>query len=109
VRAITFMGRAQQDKVLIKKKFGLFKANTIAKKRTRQCLLFLVNHLSKPYDVRTRHRLGFKQRSKVFFYKKFNRLHFRSGRALLRNFWFIKKYMIQKYITKKINTSIKKN
>lgn len=42
------------------------------------------------------------KRTKVLFAKKFNKLFFRAGRSVFVKYFDLKKYKIQKYITKKI-------
>ncbi len=99
----------QQKAVFFKKKFGLYKPTLFLNKKLKQKLMWSLKHIKNPLSPSYGTRPGFKTQPKILFYKKYHKLYFRGGRRVLHSYLNIKKYMIQKILTKKINSSLKKN
>jgi hypothetical protein len=107
-RDISVLHTASQNYTLfIKRKLGLFKSTAFKDKRIRQILNTYMN-IVKHNTVRSGRPDLFNKRPKTIFYKKLNKLFFRAGRTTFTSNTYIKKYLIQKYISKKIMSMIKK-
>lgn len=78
-------------------------------KKIKQKLNVLLNTIKNPHYNSRVTKANHRKSPKVLFYKKYNKLYFRGGRNGLHDYMGIKKYMIQKYMTKKFNNSVKKN
>lgn len=96
----------QQLMHFYKTKFGLYKNNSYANKRIKDNMYSVLNYV-KYYEIYNK-EVEIKKRPKMLFYKRFNKLFFRSGRAVLLGKMNLKKTLIQKYISKKITHLIKK-
>jgi len=95
----------QKHILFLKYKFGLYKNLSILNKQFKYSINTFFNIIK---NNNNNLNIIKKKKPKIFFSKKFNKLFFRSGRTILLKFLNIKKYLIQKYISKKINNLIKK-
>lgn len=98
---------SQRTFVLIKRKFGLFRAYSVENKLLRNQLSLLNKYLNK-YKPSGIAKL-YSKRPKILFAKKFNKLFFRAGRAILLTNHPFKKHTIQKNISKRFSHIIKQN
>lgn len=96
----------QTQALFIKRKFGLFKTTDFEEKRLKQQLIHISNYIK--YNSCKNKESGFKKKIKTIFARKLNKLFFRAGRTLITQRLNFKKYLIQKYISKKITHTIKK-
>jgi hypothetical protein len=96
----------QQHITFYKNKFGLYKNINFFEKRIKNNIFSVLNYI-KYNEIISKKKD--KKKNRIFFAKKFNKLFFRAGRRVLTNKLNIKKYVIQKYISKKITHLIKKN
>ena len=95
-----------QDMVLfLKRKYGLYKTLDVLEKRAKQKIVKLSNLIKQTGVQKKKYHL--RKKPKIIFYKKLNKFYFRSGRTLLLKYLNYKKYLIQKFITKKISNLIK--
>jgi len=88
-----------------KRKYGLFKTQVSSDKRLKFQLINIMNILKNQENMR---KNSSRPRPKVIFSKKLNRFFFRAGRNTFMQNFNHKKYLIQKYITKKIFNITKK-
>jgi len=99
--------QAQKHTLYKKYKYGLFKNTTFFNKRLKQIINHFLNSIKyssdKPHKKDTIVKKG-----RTIYSRKLNKLFFRSGRSILINHFNLKKYKIQKYISKKIANEIKK-
>jgi hypothetical protein len=95
----------QSQILFLKRKFGLFKTTKFEEKRLKQQLMYVSNFIK--HNSTKQKDNFFKKRVKIIFSRKLNKLFFRAGRDLIARFLNFKKYLIQKYISKKINHTIK--
>ena len=92
--------------LMLKRKLGLYKNLYFLEKRIKFRLNFIINFIK--YGNNSFKKTGPQKKPKILFAKKFNKLFFRAGRRILLKHINIKKNLIQKYVSKKINNTVKK-
>ena len=103
----TVLSLPTQSMLLInKRKFGLFKTTNFLDKKLKYKLITLANLIK--FDNIDNKKFDTKKKPKIIFYKKLNKFFYRDGRSILMKKLNIKKYLIQKFTTKKIYNLIKK-
>jgi len=91
-----------------KKKYGLFKTTSYIEKKIKQKLITVSNTVKNNNNLQKKNLNLNKRKPKIIFYKKLDKFFYRDGRVLLMKKLNIKKYLIQKFVTKKIYNLIKK-
>lgn len=100
---------SQEVILFFKKKLGLYKNNDFIERRLKQKLIGWINAFKDDGRNQRFRANTFIRKPKIFFYKKFSTLFFRAGRMILKDFFSFKKYVIQRYLTRKISRVIKHN
>lgn len=95
----------QNSIVFIKRKFGLFKTKISSDKKSFGKLRFLRGAVHRRTIFKKKQK--YLKHHRAFSKKRFNKLYYNKGRRLLMQYKPIKKYLIQKYITKRLTKFIK--